>query len=85
MGQGAGLRPGDAPGWSAHDKLLLTATDELRKDAMISDATWAGLAKTYNEQQLMDVVFTVGNYNLVSMALNTLGVQAEPGLAGLPR
>ena len=29
-------------------------------------------------------MFTVGQYNLVSMALNTLGVQPEPGLARLP-
>jgi len=32
----------------------------------------------------MDVVFTVGNYNLVSMALNTFGVQLDPGLGGFP-
>ena len=29
----------------------------------------------------MDLVFTVGQYNLVSMALNSFGVQPEPGLA----
>jgi 4-carboxymuconolactone decarboxylase len=28
----------------------------------------------------MDIVFTVGQYNLVSMALNTLGVQLDEGL-----
>jgi len=28
----------------------------------------------------MDVVFAVGQYNLVSMALNTLGVQLDEGL-----
>ncbi len=39
----------------------------------------------WSTQQLMDLVFTVGQYNLVSMALNTLGVQPEPGLAPLPR
>jgi hypothetical protein len=30
----------------------------------------------------MDVVFAVGNYNLVSMVLNTLGVQLDEGLKG---
>ncbi len=71
-----------APGWSEVDALLLTATDELRADAHISDATWKGLSKHFSEQQLMDLVFTVGQYNLVSMALNTLGVQPDPGLPG---
>jgi len=60
--------------------LLLRATDELHKDAHISDATWQGLSKQYDKKQLMDVVFTVGQYNLVSMALNTLGVQLDGGL-----
>jgi 4-carboxymuconolactone decarboxylase len=74
----------DAPGWSELERALLGATDELWNDAFISDATWSTLAKHLSEQQLMDVVFTVGNYNLVSMALNTLGVQLDPGLIGFP-
>ena len=75
----------DAKGWSAADRALLRATDELHEDAFISDATWAELAGPWSTEQLMDLVFTVGQYNLVSMALNTLGVQPEPGLAPLPR
>ena len=49
------------------------------KTRVFSDATWQGLSKHYNTQQLMDIVFAVGQYNLVSMALNTLGVQLDPG------
>jgi alkylhydroperoxidase family enzyme len=75
----------DAPGWSAAERALLRATDELHEDAFVSDATWAELAKSWSTQQLMDLVFTVGQYNLVSMALNTLGVQPEPGLPRLPK
>ena len=67
----------DSSNWSANDMALLQATDELFNDAFISDATWAELKKTYGTEQLMDIVFTVGNYNLVSMALNTFGVQLE--------
>jgi 4-carboxymuconolactone decarboxylase len=74
-----------AAGWSAADRALLRATDELHSDAFVSDAIWAELAGTLSTQQLMDLVFTVGQYNLVSMALNSFGVQAEPGLAPLPR
>ncbi len=75
----------DANGWSAADRALLRATDELHGDAFISDATWAELASQWSTEQLMDLVFTVGQYHLVSMALNTLGVQPEPGLPKLPR
>ena len=72
----------NARGWSEADKLLLQATDELRKDAFITDATWNGLCQHFDTKQLMDVVFAVGQYNLVSMALNTLGVQLDDGLEG---
>jgi 4-carboxymuconolactone decarboxylase len=75
----------DAPGWSAGDRALLRSADELHADAFIQDATWAELAKRWSTQQLMDLVFTVGQYNLVSMALNSFGVQPEPGLPELPR
>ncbi len=62
------------------ERLLLQAVDELRNDAFISDATWQALQAHYNQQQLMDIVFTVGQYNLVSMALNSFGVQLDEGL-----
>jgi alkylhydroperoxidase family enzyme len=71
-----------AKAWGAVDRLLLQATDELHGDAHISDATWRGLAEHFSTQQLMDIVFTVGQYNLVSMALNSFGVQPDPGLPG---
>jgi 4-carboxymuconolactone decarboxylase len=31
---------------------------------------------------MMDLVFTVGQYNLVSMALNTFGVQLDADIKG---
>ena len=52
--------------------------DELRYDAIISDATWADLRKTYSDIQVMELLFTSAQYQLVSMALNMLGIQIEP-------
>ena len=67
----------DTPNLSEADRLLFTAADELLEDAFISDATWAGLSKQFSTEQLMDLVFTVGQYNLVCMALNSFGVQHD--------
>ena len=72
----------DAPGWSPQDADLLRATDELHADAFVSDATWKKLEETWSKEQLMDLLFAVGQYNLVSMVLNSLGVQLEEGVAG---
>jgi 4-carboxymuconolactone decarboxylase len=74
----------DAPGWSAADAAVIRAADELHADQMITDATWADLARTFRRQQLMDLVFAIGQYHLVAMALNSFGVQRDPGVPGLP-
>ena len=71
-----------AAGWSDFDATLLRAVDELHSEAFVSDKTWAALSERYNDQQLMDVVFTVGQYNMVSMALNSFGVQLDKGVEG---
>lgn len=73
-----------ADGLAAFDSTLIRAADELHEDAFISEGTWIALSKRYGTHQLMDLVFTVGQYNMVSMALNTFGVQLEEGVAGFP-
>jgi len=72
----------DADGWDAGDAALLRAADELLEEAFITDETWKALAGRFETAQLIDVIFTVGQYNLVSMALNTLGVQLDDGVKG---
>lgn len=74
----------DAAGWSDLERAVLRATDELHADAFVSDPTWQALAAQLSTEQLLDFVFTVGQYTLVSMALNTFGVQPEPGLPRMP-
>ena len=74
-----------APGWEPFEAVLLRAADELHDDHVISDATWGALREQYDVKQLLDLVFTVGQYTMVSMALNTLGVQREEGVGGFPQ
>lgn len=64
-------------GWNAADAALLRAAEQLVGNHFVDDHTWAELATRWNEQQLMDLVFAVGQYTLVSMALNSFGVQLE--------
>jgi alkylhydroperoxidase family enzyme len=74
----------DVPGWSDHEHTLLEAADELHDDSCLAGDTWAALHERYSTEQVIDVVFTVGQYHLVSMALNSLGVQREDGVPGFP-
>ena len=73
----------DAPG-DAFDGALLRAADELYRDDVIAEATWAALAARYDAKQLLDVLTTIGGYRMVSMALNSLGVQLEPNPERFP-
>jgi alkylhydroperoxidase family enzyme len=75
-----------AAGWTDFERSLLRMVDELRYDAMVGAATWRALRAEYSDQQMMEAVFTAAQYQLVSMALNSLGVQLDPGLRHrLPR
>jgi hypothetical protein len=50
---------------------------DLYEHSVVSDATWAVLAKKYSTEQMIDLVFTIGQYNLVSWALNSFGVPLD--------
>ncbi len=66
------------------EALLLRAADELHADARISDATWEGLTGFLDEEQLIELPVLVGQYHLVAFTLNSLGVELDEGLEGLP-
>lgn len=59
------------------DRLVVRAVDELDGRTEISDATWAELGRHFDDRQRMDLVFTVGGYSLLAMAVNTFGIQEE--------
>jgi alkylhydroperoxidase family enzyme len=72
------------PRWSNWDASLLRAVEELHQNALVSDETWEELSKRYTKRQMMETVFTVGQYNMVAMYLNSLGVQFEDDWIGYP-
>ena len=74
----------DAEAWSRADRALLQAADELHDDQVVADATWDELSLDWDTEQLMDIVFTVGIYTQIAMALRSFGVQREDGIPGLP-
>lgn len=76
--QVAAIKSGaDDANWSDTDRLLLTATDQLREHACISPDTWTALSAHYTQDQMLDIIFTVGNYNMLAMALNSIGVELD--------
>jgi len=74
-------RGAGADGWTAAEKALLSACDDLNRDHFVSTAVWLELTRHYSERQCMDLVFTVGQYTQVCMILNTFGIQVEEGVS----
>ena len=70
--------------WNPFEADLLKATDELHQQDAVSDATWSALSSRYGTGQLIDMVITVAGYRMVSIALNSLATQLEPGRPRFP-
>jgi alkylhydroperoxidase family enzyme len=70
----------DAPGWSPVEAALLRAADELHDDKMVSDRTWSLLQAHFDARQLLDLLFLVGQYEMVAGVLNSLRVQRDDGV-----
>jgi alkylhydroperoxidase family enzyme len=75
----------DAGGWSESERALLRAADELTSSSFdIGDETWAALRAHYDDARLTEIPFVVGQYTMLSMLANSLGVVLEPDYEGLP-
>jgi 4-carboxymuconolactone decarboxylase len=69
-------RPAEEGAWSAHERALLRAADELHAGTDVSDTTWAALAQHYDMPALVEILFVVGQYTMLSMVANAAGIPA---------
>jgi 4-carboxymuconolactone decarboxylase len=77
---------GDAkdPVWSAEEALLIELVDELNDSADISDQLWDQLAKTFNIEQIFELIALTGFYHTVSFLANGTRLRAESFAATPP-
>ncbi len=68
--------PGD-PLWSPSQAALLRLCDELHETSSISEALWEELCKHFTNDQLIEVIYTVGLYHTVSYLTNGLRIERE--------
>jgi 4-carboxymuconolactone decarboxylase len=71
------------PYFTEFERTVIRATDELVHDRKISDAQWQALMQEWNNQQMLDFLFTVGAYVTVASAMRSCGVQRNPDLLDL--
>jgi 4-carboxymuconolactone decarboxylase len=69
-------------GLAASELTLMKAVEELVSSRNMSDATWVTLSERYTREQLLDLIFTVGNYVTMTMLTRTCGVPIEADTEG---
>jgi 4-carboxymuconolactone decarboxylase len=79
----AAIRDGwRSPVWDGkdEDRAVLRAVDELVENSRLGDETWELLSRHYDKRQLMDLVFTIGNYVMLGWAVATFGIPVDDGV-----
>jgi alkylhydroperoxidase family enzyme len=59
------------------------AAEELYDDAVVSDGTWATLAKRLDDRQLIELLVVIGQYQAVAYYQNSLRLRLHEGNPGL--
>jgi 4-carboxymuconolactone decarboxylase len=71
------------PYFTPFERTIIRATEELVNDKRVGDANWQALLAEWNNQQMLDFLFTVGAYVTVAGVMRSTGVEREPELLEL--
>ena len=74
----AGETIGHESGLAPLDRAVLRSAREITTGLTVTDATWTELAAELPAEHLVDLVLTIGYYNLVVRVLQTLQIDVEP-------
>ncbi|CAN7562257.1 carboxymuconolactone decarboxylase family protein [Phenylobacterium sp. LjRoot219] len=72
-----------AAGWSDHERAVLRAVEELLGDQSICDETWDALARTWDQEELIELPVLVGAYFTFALQHNSFKVRLSPNNQGL--
>lgn len=75
--QGAG-----SPHWSDFERDLLRAIDQMRDSYDLDEELWAALAAKFDQRQMMELMFAIGTYMMLSALVNSLRIPLEAGAEG---
>ncbi|MBT5434606.1 MAG: carboxymuconolactone decarboxylase family protein, partial [Rhodospirillaceae bacterium] len=70
---------GDAEGWTTEESLLLKAVDNMIAGTEIARPNWVAMCGVFVDNQLLDIIFTIGTYMIMSTILKTAQVPHEDG------
>ncbi|HRP69969.1 MAG TPA: carboxymuconolactone decarboxylase family protein [Turneriella sp.] len=72
----------NAEGWSPRVRAMLTATDELCLNGIVSSATWTNLTEHLDAGKMIELLLLVGAYQMLAGVLNSVGLPLEEEFSG---
>jgi len=82
----AAVVSGSAEGgsWSARERAILAAVDELDVDHDLRDATYDELARHLNDTEIVELLMLVGHYQMLAQLITTLRITPDEGRKATP-
>ena len=69
--------------WSADERHVLAAAEQLSEQSDLDDANWQALSAIFDQRTMMDFVFTIGGYVALAMVFNSIRIEREAELIEL--
>lgn len=73
----------DDPYFTPLERVVMLATEELVTDRKIGDANWQTLMAEWDNEQMLDFMFTVGTYVMLAGVMRSTGAERLPDLLAL--
>jgi 4-carboxymuconolactone decarboxylase len=71
-----------SPEWSELEALAVEAVDQLEKVGNIDDALWAGLTQHLNHGQILELLYLIGSFKMVTWIFKAIRLDLDPGMQG---
>ena len=94
LGRRAGITDADlarvaegpsAPGWTARERALLTAADELVRERDLGDGTWQALTRHLDTPRVIELVLLVTHYDMLATTIGALRIEPDRDAVSRPR
>ena len=66
-----------AEGWSARERAILAAVDELHTDRDLSDGAWADLRTHLGERERIELVLLAAHYEMLATTITALRIEPD--------
>ena len=74
----------DHPAWTALDRAVIEAVDELERDGTLSEPTWLALREDLDDEQVVELLVVHGWYRMIAATCNALDLGVEAWMRPWP-